>query len=77
MNQEFASRQHSTVPVDSPQHHADLRAHRHHRGIGFGRNEPRHRPEPQLLPARADRNTSGARHGIYHAPARTEAAPDR
>ncbi|WP_328829612.1 alpha/beta fold hydrolase [Streptomyces sp. NBC_00252] len=54
--------------MDGPQYHADLRAHRHHRGIGFGRNEPLQRPGPTSAHVRADRSISGARHGIYHAP---------
>jgi hypothetical protein len=54
--------------VDGPQHHAHLRAHRHHTGIGFGRNEPLQRPGPASDHVRADRSAFGARHGIYHAP---------
>ena len=72
-----ASQQHSTVPVDGPQHHADLRAHRHHRSIGFGRNEPLQRPDrhqptsgrTEAPPARATAFTTP--------PARTEGALGR
>jgi hypothetical protein len=38
----FACTATPTVPVDGPQYHADVRARRHHRVTGLGRNGQLH-----------------------------------